>query len=107
MNFDNDLEDIVEESDMEVRSIEESNSCPADDLVDSESSLSDHEEDKGFDFTLERQKTQAEYKDKIDKFVKEPKNTLIREIKRISQTKDLSESKKLEEIKAFLMGYVM
>lgn len=107
MNFDNDLEDIVEESDLEFRSIEESNSCPADDLEDSESSASDHEDSKVTDFNLERLKTQTEYRDRIDRYVKEPKTTLIREIRRIANGKNVSEESKLEEIKATLIGYIV
>ena len=51
------------------------------------------------EFDLARIRTQTEYKEKMDKYAKDPKATLIKEIRKLANSKDLDELTKLEEIK--------
>lgn len=43
----------------------------------------------------------------MDKYVKEPKSTLTKEIKKIANSKEMSEQKKLEDIKEVIKGYIV
>lgn len=43
----------------------------------------------------------------MDKYAKEPKLTLIKDIKRIANTKGAHEEIRLQEIKDILMGYIV
>lgn len=52
-------------------------------------------------------RTQTEYREKMSKYIKDPKINLVKDIRLIAQTKDLEEEAKLEHIKATIVGYMV